>query len=182
MPTDDSIYVINGFYASMRSKYTSPGSSIYYYSVSWNSAALSWADFRSQVLGSTSPDTAQPGSMRREIYMRWESLGLPSRPTTGDNGVHGSASPFEALAERCNWLDAVLEEDETAQALIRAGVRKDTLKAWMKDPQVAPATPPSDDGAPTFSAACVSQRVVGGHEGTAQGREGGMKWLVRQER
>ena len=37
----DSIYVVNGFYAAMRSKYTSPGSSIYYYTVSWDAASLS---------------------------------------------------------------------------------------------------------------------------------------------
>ena len=29
----DSIYVINGFYMNMRSKFTAPGTSIYYYEV-----------------------------------------------------------------------------------------------------------------------------------------------------
>jgi hypothetical protein len=155
MPTDDHIYVVNGFYAQMRGKYTKPGSSIYYFSVSWNSAVLSWADFRSSVLGATDPDQAQAGSLRREICMRWEALGLPGRPTTGDNGVHGSAGAFEGLAERCNWLDAVLEEDETGQALLRAGVRKETLKAWMKDPQV---TPQRVLAAPCTRSGCPSHR------------------------
>jgi hypothetical protein len=31
-------------------------------------------------------------------------LGLQYCPNVGDNGVHASASPFEALAERMNWL------------------------------------------------------------------------------
>ena len=138
MPTDDHIYVINGFYAAMRSKFTSPGSSIYYFSVSWNSDVLSWADFRANVLGATDPQQAAEGSMRNEIFQRWEALGLPSRPTTGDNGVHGSASAFEGLAERINWLGASLDEDPTGQALLRAGVKKELLKAWCKDPQVLP--------------------------------------------
>ena len=52
----------------------------------------------------------------------------------GDNGVHGSASPLEGLAERLNWLGATLEDDATAQALIEAGVKRDTLLQWIKDP------------------------------------------------
>ena len=35
---------------------------------------------------------------------RYKALGLTSKPNTGDNGVHASASPFEAMAERANWL------------------------------------------------------------------------------
>ena len=92
MPSDDSIYVVNGFYAAMRSKYTAPGSSIYYYSVQWDASSLSWSEFRASVLGATDPETATPGSMRSEICQRWEALGLPSKPNVGDNGVHGSAS------------------------------------------------------------------------------------------
>ena len=50
------IYVFNGFFMSMRSKYTVPGESIHYYSVEWKSEGLSWADFRGQV-NLKSPET-----------------------------------------------------------------------------------------------------------------------------
>ena len=130
------IYVINGFYASMRAEYTEPGKSIYYFSVQWSASALSWADFRARVLGATDPALALDGSLRKYVLENWESLGLASKPTIGQNGVHASASPFEALVERMNWLAASLEDDETAQALMDAGVKKDTLLAWTKDPQV----------------------------------------------
>ena len=133
------IYVVNGFYATMQADYVEPGASIYYYSVQWNAASLSWAEFRSRVLGATDPSTAQQGSLRRYVLENWEELGLPERPTIGRNGVHGSASPFEALVERLNWLAASLEEDDTANALLDAGVKKDTLLAWTKDPQVRSA-------------------------------------------
>eukprot|EP00966_Prymnesium_polylepis_P017760 409219-Prymnesium_polylepis.1 len=86
MPSDDHIFVINGFYAAMRSKYTKPGASIHYFSVSWNSEVLPWSEFRANVLGATDPEHAAEGSIRREIFQRWEALGLKSRPTTGDNG------------------------------------------------------------------------------------------------
>ncbi len=38
------------------------------------------------------------------FYKNWEENGLPAKPNVGDNSVHASASPFEALAERMNWI------------------------------------------------------------------------------
>ena len=94
-PADD-IYVINGFYSSMRRKYTAPGASIYYFSVEWDSSLMSWAEFRGEVLGATDPERASVGSMRWQIMQDWAALGLVAKPDVGDNGVHGSASPFKA--------------------------------------------------------------------------------------
>lgn len=107
----DDIFIINGFYMSMRGKFTMPSASIYYLLVEWATSALPWADFRGKVLGATDPKEAAPGSLRQLIHADWKTLGLGAEPNTGDNGVHASASPFEALAERAsppilfaNWL------------------------------------------------------------------------------
>lgn len=81
--------------------------------------------------------TATIGSIRRTILDDYKKLGLKSKPNTGDNGVHASASPFEALAERCNWLGASVEEDQFGKGLLSAGVSKDTIKQWSGDAQVA---------------------------------------------
>ena len=54
----------------------------------------------------------------------------------GDNGVHASASPFEGLAEKMNWLKLDPADDTFAKALLDAGVSMDMLKAWTVDPQV----------------------------------------------
>jgi len=121
---------------SMREKYTKPTASIYYYLVEWDPATLSWADFREKVLGATDPATAADGALRKKIYEGWEGLGLPSEPNVGDNGMHASASPFEALAERLNWMGASLEEDAFGAAMLAAGIPKETIMAWTKDPQV----------------------------------------------
>ena len=102
----------------------------------WDAAALSWAEFRASVLGATDPEKAQSGSMREQVCARWQELGLAAKPDVGDNGVHGSASPFEGLSERLNWLGGTVDEDETALALMAAGVKKPTLLSWTKDPQV----------------------------------------------
>jgi hypothetical protein len=132
----EHIFVINGFYMAMREKFTKPGSQIYWYLVEWDAGKTSWEDFRGKVLGATDPSTAEPGSLRKEIFAQWKGLGLGSEPNVGDNGVHASASPFEALAERLNWMGATLEEDAFGKAMLDSGIPKATIMAWTKDPQV----------------------------------------------
>jgi len=132
----DGIYVINGFYMDMRAKFTTPGTSIYYFEVEWDARVLTWADFRGKVLGATDPSTAYEGSVRHSIFVSWESLGLISCPDTGDNGVHASASPFEALAERANWLNMSIESDFFGKALMANGLPLPMIEEWCKDPAV----------------------------------------------
>ena len=132
----EGIYVMNGFYMAMRGKFTDPSATIHYYLVEWPTSQLSWADFRGKVLGATDPSEAASGSLRRAILDDWRALGLPACPDTGDNGVHASASPFEALSERVNWCGASFETDPYGRGLVAAGVDASTLKAWAEDPQV----------------------------------------------
>ena len=93
----------------MRTKFTQPGTSIHYYVVDFDATALPWAEFRGKVLGPTDPKDAPPGALRGTIYQDWKKLGLAYVPNVGDNGVHASASPFEGLAEKSNWLKADVE-------------------------------------------------------------------------
>jgi CDGSH-type Zn-finger protein len=130
------LYVFNGFFMEMRSKFTDPSVSLHYYVVEFDSSKLSWKDFRGQLLGPTDPATAPAGSLRGKINAQWESLGLAAAPNVGDNGVHASASPFEGLAERLNWVGAKLESDPFGSALLAAGFPADTIAAWSVDPQV----------------------------------------------
>jgi len=133
------IYVFNGFFMSMRSAFVAPGASVYYFAVDFDPAALAWADFRGKVLGPTDPAEAPAGSLRGRINADWQSLGLKAPPNTGDNGVHASASPFEGLAERANWLSASIKEDAFGAALIAEGIAEATIKEWTVDPQVTHA-------------------------------------------
>jgi nucleoside diphosphate kinase len=130
------VFVINGFYASMREQFTKPGTAIYYYQVEWDADQLKWEDFRGKVLGGTDPKTACPTSLRHAVFKGWKGLGLAAEPNTGNNGVHASASPFEALAERANWLGMPLESDSFGRAMLASGVPLTTIKAWCDDPAV----------------------------------------------
>jgi hypothetical protein len=105
------LYVFNAFFMSMRAKFVAPGTSIYCFEVEWSPSKLPWSDFRGKVLGPTDPAQAPAGSLRQLILKDYASLGLTSVPNKGDNGVHASASPFEGLAEKSNWLSRPIESE-----------------------------------------------------------------------
>merc|ERR1719231_617786 len=139
MPVDGvNYYTFNAFFMTMRGKFTQPSESIHYYVVEWPKESLPWADFRGKVLGPTNPAEAPADSLRGMLNADWESLGLNAAPNTGDNGVHASASPFEGLAERTNWLSSTytIKEDPFGKALLEAGLTEETIAAWSVDPQV----------------------------------------------
>ena len=57
------VFVVNGFYPSMRSQFTTPGTRVRVMRLSWAEADMSWAAFRADVLGATDP--ARPARRRR---------------------------------------------------------------------------------------------------------------------
>jgi len=130
-------YAFNGFFMTMRAGFVKPDTCIYYYVVEWDTKDLSWADFRGKVLGPTDPADAPKDSLRGGALADWQGLGLPSEPNTGENCCHASASPFEALCERMNWLGYKAERDQWGKALLYAGVRPKTIKEWSLDAVVS---------------------------------------------
>jgi len=134
---------------AMRSKFVEKGTSIYTFVVEWEPSKLSWESFRGELLGPTDPAEAPEGSIRRTILDNYEDLGLSSKPNKGDNGVHASASPFEGLAEKMNWLQMNIEDDKFGKALLHNGLTAEVIKAWSVDPRV---TLPSGDKGSVFDA------------------------------
>jgi hypothetical protein len=108
-----------------------------YYTVQWPTDSLSWEDFRRSVLRATDPSAAPECSVRREILDNYMVLGLETKPNTGDNGVHSSASPFEAMSEQANWLGTSIESDPFGKGLLAAGIPKATIVEWAQDSQVS---------------------------------------------
>ena len=88
------------------------------------------------MLGPTDPKDAPEGALRGIIAGDWEKLGLKAPCNGGDNAVHASASPFEGLAERMNWLCRGVGDDPFGKALLAAGIPEATITAWAVDPQV----------------------------------------------
>ena len=94
----------------------------------------SWQDFRFKVVGATDPTEADPSSIRRQLLDGWETLGLLGAPSTKENGLHASASPLEALAERLNWLERAPADDPFGAELLDAGCASADLARWGGDP------------------------------------------------
>jgi len=132
-----TLYAFNGFFMTMRAGFVKEGTCIYYYVVEWDPKDLSWADFRGKVLGPTDPADAPKDSLRGGALADWQGLGLPAEPNTGENCCHASASPFEGLCERMNWLGYKADRDAWGKALLAAGVRPKSIKEWSLDPAVS---------------------------------------------
>ena len=112
------VFVVNGFYGAMRELFVQAPAGVAWKVVAWNSSSssrrpssptssstsLSWADFREQVVGATDPAKALPTSLRGELLLRWQSLGLDKPPAGADNGFHASASPLESLCVATHLL------------------------------------------------------------------------------
>jgi len=132
----EPVYVLNAFFMTMRSKFTDASATIHYYVVEFDPKVLTWADFRGKVLGPTDPAAAPPTSLRGMLHADWSKLGLAAAPNTSDNGVHASASPFEGLAERMNWLGVAAPDDPFGKMLLDGGITEAMIKEWAVDPQV----------------------------------------------
>lgn len=136
MPGKQPIYVFNAFFMTMRAQYTVPGRILHYFTVEWDEKTLPWSDFRGKVLGPTDPKDAPTDSLRGKVFRSWKEHDLATEPNVGDNVVHASASPFEGMCERMNWLETPCRKDAYCRALVAAGLKEETIKAWGNDPQV----------------------------------------------
>ena len=126
-----TLYIVNGFYMSMRAQFTKPGEQLLALELRWAEDVLSWADFRQAVVGATDPATAAPGSLRGLAMAQWEALGLASPPKGAENFVHASAGPAEAVAERRIWLGTPEAEDPLLGAA--DGALLDVLCRWARN-------------------------------------------------
>ncbi|CAJ1435956.1 unnamed protein product, partial [Effrenium voratum] len=130
------LYIINGFYMAMRDNYFRTGRSVEWFCLEWRASKMSWKKFREEVIGETDPAVAHPHSLRRHFFENWERLDLPSEPHTGENCIHGAASPLEATMERRNWLHDVGYSDAFWQLLHEAGATPEHLEKWRLNPVV----------------------------------------------
>jgi nucleoside diphosphate kinase len=137
IPDKPAVFCINGFFAAMRAEYLAASASVHYFVVEWDNAAMSWDDFRKKVVGATNPSLAHPESLRSVMSAEWEGLGLDAPLDMMRNGVHASASAFEAMVERFIWLGVPLGKDKHLGAkLVSASIPPSLLKEWSMNPLV----------------------------------------------
>ena len=88
-------YLINGFHPRQLSHFTEKGRSIITFTLE---SDTEWQIARDKFIGKTNPKDAEPGSIRNELFVNAEKLGL-SNISSSWNGVHLSAGPVEGLIE-----------------------------------------------------------------------------------
>lgn len=133
----EKMILLNGFYPAMRELFTAKKAFIRYYVVEWDSAKLSWKDFRGQFIGATNPAKADPNSIRGYCLAHakeFDNLTVDG----GNNVIHASASPYEAMGERITWLGAddqakAVEGDPLWGALSAAGVTLAQFGKWQAE-------------------------------------------------
>ena len=89
------MYVLNGFHPIQLKHFTEKGRSIVVMTLS---SDISWKEARSNFIGATDPNKANPGTLRRTFLDRKVEFGL-DEVGQSYNGVHLSAGPVEALVE-----------------------------------------------------------------------------------
>lgn len=99
-----AVFVLNGFFPALRQRFTNPGLTVHYFSVRWTATQLSYAAFLNDVVGEPLPRVAAAGSVRTILSKRWKALGLKSKPTSANIGLHVSGSPLQALMEQIVWM------------------------------------------------------------------------------
>jgi nucleoside diphosphate kinase len=134
---DEFIYVFNAFCGSMLDAYVAADSQgVTCFKIQWDESTLSWEDFRGKKLGPTDPSKAPADSLRGLVFAKWKELGLSAEPNVGLNGVHGSASPFEAMAECENWFGEKLTDSPFYKALLSSGVSDKQINEWKFEAQI----------------------------------------------
>mmetsp|Transcript_28479 Transcript_28479/g.42246 ORF Transcript_28479/g.42246 Transcript_28479/m.42246 type:complete len:446 (+) Transcript_28479:86-1423(+) len=126
----DNVYVMNGFFMTMREEYVEAGASTHAYVIQWNADTLSWKDFINKAIGAADPFKALPDSLRKIIFEKYQMLGMSTQPSLANDCIHASASPLEGLAERIHWCSKKVHQDEYGRILLGKGIPEGKILDW----------------------------------------------------
>jgi hypothetical protein len=121
----EPLVVINGFHPAQLAHYTTPRSRVVALEIHWTDR--SWQSFRTDVVGTTRPEQAEPHSVRGVLLARAAELAI-GEVAVSTNGVHGSAGPVEAMVEIARFLDVDPAQTVLGAALDDAGVPAATIE------------------------------------------------------
>ena len=129
---EENIYVLNGFYPSIREVFTAEGASLLALLLDFDPSHLPWKRFRDDIIGATNPAAADEESIRGLLHDRQAALGITV--TYRENVIHASASAFEALCEKALWMPELpLARDPLWQALQGSGLSFERLRTWREE-------------------------------------------------
>lgn len=129
---EEKLYVLNGFYPSMREIFTAEGASILVLLLDFAPEQLPWKRFRDEIIGVTNPAAADEDSIRGYLHEHQQALGITV--TYRENAIHASASAFEALCEKALWMPELpLTRDPLWLVLDGSGITFERLRTWREE-------------------------------------------------
>lgn len=130
------IFCLNGFYPSIRTRYTAPESFFHFFQVDWMSYLMNWSSFLENVIGREYPNNDNTGTLKSLILSEWNSLEIKVEPNYIYNCVHVSQSAFEAAVECSMWLSQPLLESTICKKMISSGIPAEIIAQWSRNPIV----------------------------------------------
>ncbi len=159
---DQQVYVLNGFYPSIRDLYTADRAQVRCFLMNFDEARLTWRRFRDAVIGATDPAKADPASIRGALFRAGRELNLAL--DFRDNAIHASASPLEAALEKSVWLaDFQPDSDPLFQYLAPRGWSwEDLLRIGRTNPLIPAGdrTLPLIDAVENLDTPAVAERLL----------------------
>jgi len=129
------VYVINGFYSSMKYEMLKGNKPAEYMVLEWDGDEMNWTDFISKVVGNPEPDRASSFSIRGKLYQEWLELGLPSATTYRDNGIYCSSSTLKGMVDRLMWVKgSIMFTDIFGARLLKARVQSSLINKYTTNP------------------------------------------------
>lgn len=133
---DFPIFCVNGFYPSMRTRYTASISMIHFFQVDWMSYLMDWSSFLENVIGRENESIEKTNTLKYLITSEWESLNIKEDPNYIYNSVHASQSAFEAMIEYSTWLSQPISTSSCGMKLMNVGIPQELLSQWSRNPVV----------------------------------------------
>ena len=102
----------------------------------------SWKTLRTELAGATDPEQAMEGSLRHQLLINKERLGL-AEVNQGSNGIHLSAGPLEGMVELQRFFSE--HDDEQGipyestcfgRLLLDKGATEEELDRWVSNPEL----------------------------------------------
>ncbi len=129
-----SIIILNGFHPRQLSFFTADDTVCAFLH---GSSTTDWESLRGELIGTTDPAKAAPGSIRGTLFADPGAFGLTS-VNSNFNGVHMSAGPLEGLGELNRFFGEVQGPTEWSfsRALEAAGASAEDVAGLVENPVI----------------------------------------------
>lgn len=140
------IVLVNAFHPEQLAHFTNPAHRIVLILLH---SDTDWSVLRNELVGTTFPEKADPGSIRGTLYAQPQWYGFES-VTIANNAVHLSAGPFEGAFEIVNFFGNIVSLDPRQnpplilRRMIEDGVATDQALSTLENPDVEGPQGPVD--------------------------------------